>query len=158
MSAAVDEVFPAVQGLARILVDLRTIHDPAGGALCDHCGTHAEILQQIVAHAAWDWTVRDLVPRLAAWRSGGAQAGAVVFVCNSGKHRSVAAATLLRRCLLENAEYTVQASHHVTNLASECACGVCVDCDTSFHDPDRDAALLAAWRLWRRARTEQARR
>jgi len=158
VSAAVDEVFPAVQGLARILVDLRTLQDPAGGALCDHCGTHPEILQQIVAHAAWPGTVRDLAARLAAWRSGAIQGGAVVFVCNSGKHRSVAAATLLRRCLLEDADFTVPATHHVTHLASECRCGVCVDCDMSFQDPDRDAALLAAWRLWRRARTEQARR
>ena len=81
-----------------IYLDARVLTDPDKGDLRDHNGRHHAIIAGMVRHEAWDdWLRHAHVALERVFRNwkGGPMLPVVVF-CRSGRHRSVAAAELLK--------------------------------------------------------------
>ena len=84
------------------MYDLRSFHDPhSSKELCKHVGFHPEIIKQFVDSNSpdfgqWLMPVRDEVLNALL---NDKHAPVIVFYCNSGRHRSVAASEIVKYCL-----------------------------------------------------------
>ena len=112
-----------------IYLDARVFTDPAHGDLRDHNGRHHRIIAGMVGHPAWgDWLRHAHVTLERVFRNweGGPMLPVVVF-CRSGRHRSVAAAEILKYAFVRLKWYKFAPTMHITideHLAG-CRCQEC---------------------------------
>lgn len=128
-----------------LLVDTRCFRDPGAGALRAHDGHHPEILLRMSRHeffTAWlQMLKRNVMVTLAA-SAGQAIVIAAVF-CRSGRHRSVAAASILLHLACASGVCCLPPKHL---SLKPCGCGECRE------DNTKNAEVFAhAERIWNAA-------
>jgi hypothetical protein len=130
--------------------DVRWFDDPDAGDLRNHCGTYPDILNRFVLHQHFPpllSAVKTRVHALARQHEG----IRLIFYCNKGKHRSVAAASLFMRCMEADRRLVCLAGHfHATVLKTACRCRVCYACVDGPRSVLGCEAHNCAARMWQR--------
>ncbi len=133
-------------------------HDPAATADKSHVGTNARIIHSILRHEdrldAVLTSVQDFLEQLSPEEARSRDAAPVLATwCKSGRHRSVALATILQHCL-EACGATVELVHLMEWYWRHPQCGMCRECRIDLPDDERASALDRAlgrwWDLWGR--------
>jgi hypothetical protein len=114
--------------------DARVLHDPRNKQLRAHCGYHPAIIAGICSHRRLPSLLRDIKMHL---QSSPADVH-IGLQCRSGKHRSVAMASILENIIGEKIEV-----HHANANAwrDDCRTGRCHSCNS----PADYEAVLAIW-------------
>lgn len=127
-----------------ITVDTRAFVDPAAGDLKQHDGRHPKILQTFVQHAEFrDWldqVKQDLSVSLEEAVQNKRDQIVMAICCRSGRHRSVAGATIIQHIFGQRSCIPVRVSH-----LSNAPCG-CSTCNREL--PECDEALQKALQVW----------
>jgi len=113
-----------------IYLDARVFTGPDGEGLRDHNGRHHGIIAGMVAHNAWgDWLRHAHVTLERVFRNweGGPMLPVVVF-CRSGRHRSVAAAEILKYAFVRLKWYKFAPTMHITIDIEGAGCR-CQECE-----------------------------
>lgn len=131
---------------ANFCVDMRSFYDPGCGPLKKHDGRHHEIIRRMVHHHLFMDLISDLRTRLADHMEAAVPTsdGSLHFLlyCKSGRHRSVAAGTLLHYILLCEGYSGVELQH--VSLGDGCGCDTC-----SKPSAQRCLACEEGLRKWR---------
>jgi hypothetical protein len=94
-----------------------------------HCGYNPGIMQFLAQNDAAKLTLGRLRSDLERLRLEEHRDIYVVFICRSGKHRSVGMCALLEMMVARDDLYEVFHRCLMTDLPSACACRVCPECD-----------------------------
>ena len=89
-------------------IDCCDLRDASTKALAIHDGRHPDILRTVLTHDGFPGLLQEVKDIAEAGFDPNAE---IRFFCNSGRHRSVAVATLIGRILTE-AGYQVEMAHH----------------------------------------------
>ena len=145
------EAVPRERGeTAGCAFDVRFFDDPDAGSLRSHCGTHPEIMERFVLNQHFKALLLAVKRRLHAIAQQGHDTVRLIFYCNKGKHRSVAAGTLFGRCMDADGVCLRRGGHyHITPLAEVCACRLCHACRDGPQSQQGAEALNCAARMWR---------
>ena len=143
-----------------IYLDARVFTDPDKGDLRDHNGRHHRIIAGMVGHPAWgDWLRHAHVTLERVCRNWSSATGEtmlpVVVFCRSGRHRSVAAAEILKYAFVRLKWYKFAPTMHITIDEEGAGCR-CPECER--HRPvgeSIDRSVASAVALLRRIALEE---
>lgn len=114
--------------------DARVLHDPCNKRLRAHCGYHPTIIAGICSHRTLPSLLRDIKMHL----QSSTVDMHIGLQCRSGKHRSVAMASILQNITGER----IQVHHANANAwRDDCRTGRCHSCNS----PADYEAALAIW-------------
>ena len=132
---------------AQMRLDARNFHDPDPGPLRDHSGLHPDIVERLVGcdiFPQWLEDARDNISiAIQRARDTTARLVTILVYCNAGRHRSVAAAEVIKHSV-ETVEglRTLPTVHLSARFnRGHCACRACSPGQHGFHDARRVLAL-----------------
>ena len=115
------------RSLPTVTLDCRGIHDPDCGRYRGHVGRQLQIIKGV-----YTLEMRVLLRRALAFYQEHGGACNVVFVCKSGRHRSVSGATLFGAMLCRMAEDNCRIVHYHSDSWRRMDCGGhCEMCNTT---------------------------
>ncbi|MCP4243149.1 MAG: hypothetical protein GY772_21555, partial [bacterium] len=140
---------------AVIPVDTRMFHDPAARREGrGHIGVHPSVVGPVVGHAYFPQFVRSVKTAIARADRGTPSTIVLAVFCTSGRHRSVAVATVLAEILTVHEKREVRVSHLCSwgglwlrsgNCGGPLSCAECGNAG-----PNCRAFFLRATQLWQR--------
>ncbi len=135
----------AIQWPADLVMDVRPLMQDPETRGTRHLGGHISVLQQIVLAAIAD--IKKTLTRTAPANTH------IAFYCKSGRHRSVAMATMMARILNtlgSDAESRHLCQYSWNGVPCQHTANGCADC--ALWTPEKEAVLQSAVALWRQVR------
>ncbi len=135
-----------------VAIDCRMLHDPQGGSRW-HCGLHPDNIENMARHRRLEeWLIAAMSAVSCGIRRAGNHNVHVVFLCNKGRHRSVAGCTFISHLLEATSPRQAVPSHifHMCRRWWVRYCDYCEECRTD-NSAKRDLGLWLVRKAWRRA-------
>lgn len=126
---AVRQCFPWMAGTAAAIIDCRSVHDPRGRELRMHTGLHPALFDNIIGNPHFPAILQRMKDFLSEhMAAGGERPVTLCFVCNKGRHRSVACARVASEIAVRYDYFQLGIIGHGGGLTSPGTCGGCDRC------------------------------
>ena len=112
-----------------------------------HIGTHPVIMHEMSNHPRFRGELGNVRDALVSYlRAGDAEPFTIAVFCRSGKHRSVAMATLVYHCLHWGMGMELVSFDHLTDYWRGTCRGTCEECrDSRMKSTRPDVTIAAQW-------------